>query len=305
MIYSYGVTQQGHYHIKNNIVCQDAHSICKVSDDLCFAAVADGLGSELYTDVASKIASSSVTEYCKEHITIDSPEETILSEIKAAFDYALNSVLAEAKKNGHDENQYDTTLSLIVYIKDKIYFGQSGDSGIVALKKNGEYVAITEQQRDENGCVFPLCFKDKWVFGKSDDVASVLLATDGMLETLFTSLLFGEEINIYVVLAQYLMDNSSLGFAEGNEKEVQEKISRFVANIGEAQVNDDKKIVCVLNTSVETSRKEDDYYKVPDWVALKKKKDEVFRRLAYPHLYKENTEDNNPTNSTKEDDNTN
>ena len=25
MIYAYGVTQQGTYHIKNNIVCQDAH----------------------------------------------------------------------------------------------------------------------------------------------------------------------------------------------------------------------------------------------------------------------------------------
>ena len=301
MIYSYGVTQQGYYHIKNNIVCQDAHSICKVSDDLCFAAVADGLGSELYTDIASKIASSCATEYCKEHIYADSSEETILAEIKAAFDYGLNSVLAEAKKNGHDENQYDTTLSLVAYINDKIYFGQSGDSGIVALKKNGEYVAITEQQRDENGCVFPLCFKDKWEFGKAEDVASVLLATDGMLETLFPSLLFGEEVNIYVVLAQYLMDNLSLGFCEGNEKEVEEKISRFVGGIGEAQVNDDKTIVCVLNTSVETSRKEDDYYQVPDWVALKKKKDEEFRRLAYPHLYKKNTEDNKSSDSGEEE----
>ena len=25
MIYAYGVTQQGAYHIKNNVVCQDAH----------------------------------------------------------------------------------------------------------------------------------------------------------------------------------------------------------------------------------------------------------------------------------------
>lgn len=27
MIYAYGVTHQGTYHVNNNIVCQDAHSI--------------------------------------------------------------------------------------------------------------------------------------------------------------------------------------------------------------------------------------------------------------------------------------
>ena len=199
----------------------------------------------------------------------------------------MNAILAEAKKNGHDENQYDTTLSFVAYVKDTIYFGQSGDSGIIALKKTGEYFAVTEQQRDENGCVFPLCFKEKWAFGKVDEVASVLLATDGMLETLFPSLLFGEKVNIYVVLAQYLMDNTSLGFSEENENEVEQKIAQFVANIGETQVNDDKTVVCVLNTDVESSRMEDDYYKVPDWGALKRKKDEEFRRLAYPHLYRD------------------
>ncbi len=301
MIYTYGVTQQGHYHIKNNIVCQDYHFIEKISDNLCFAAVADGLGSELYTDIASRIAATSVVEYCKQNISEDSSADEILAVLKNAYKYALDNVYTEADKNKHDRTQYDTTLSCVVYLNGVAYYGHSGDSGIVALKKNGEYIAVTEQQRDESGFVFPLCFEGKWVFGKVDEVASVLLATDGMLETLFPSLLYGEKVNIYVVLAQYFMDNLSLGFAEDTVDSVQQKIYNFVSNIGENQVNDDKTLVCIVNTAIQTERKEEDYYRVPNWAELKRKKDEEFRRLAYPHLYKKEDEQASQNDTDKED----
>ena len=54
MIFHYGITQQGHYHIKNNLPCQDAHEFKLISDNFAIGAVADGLGSELYSDIASK-----------------------------------------------------------------------------------------------------------------------------------------------------------------------------------------------------------------------------------------------------------
>ena len=44
MIYSYGVSLPGTYHIKNNIVCQDSHQILHVGKQMAIAAVADGLG---------------------------------------------------------------------------------------------------------------------------------------------------------------------------------------------------------------------------------------------------------------------
>ena len=64
MIYSYGTTQQGPYHVQKNIVCQDFHYLKKVSEDCVIAAVADGLGSESHSDVASKIAATESVEYC-------------------------------------------------------------------------------------------------------------------------------------------------------------------------------------------------------------------------------------------------
>ena len=286
MIYTYGVSQQGLYHIKQGIVCQDAYCIAKISEELCFAAVADGLGSEKYTDVASRIAVDSVVDHCKLSLTENSTDDEILSAIKDGFAYALKLIGDEAAKEKHDIDQYDTTLSFVAFLRDKIYFGHAGDSGIVVLLTSGEYKAVTKQQRDEYGCVYPLCFTDRWVFGKVENVASVLLATDGMLDTLFPVLLHNEEVQIYVALAQFFMDKESLGFEKLQQNEVEQKISDFVSNIAEAQVSDDKTLVCVLNSTVNTERKEEEYYQIPNWAELKKKKDEEFRRLAYPHLFK-------------------
>ena len=78
MIYAYGVTQQGAYHVKNNVVCQDYHKIIKCSENMIIAAVADGLGSEEHSDVASKTASELSTEYCSDHIKVIRPRKRFL-----------------------------------------------------------------------------------------------------------------------------------------------------------------------------------------------------------------------------------
>ncbi len=290
MMYSYGTTQQGPYHVQKNIVCQDFHYIKKISDNCIIAAVADGLGSEAHSDVASKIAATEAVEYCVSKLPKDLTEENALALISDAFMHALQKITDEVAKENGDINQYDTTLCLVIFKKSDVYFGQSGDSGAIVLCKDGHYEGITQQQRDENGCVFPLAFgKEKWVFGSKSDVASVLLATDGILEIFYPILLHSEKVNIYVALAQFFMDNLSLKFEELGEEAVQDKMTAFVQNISEKQVNDDKTVVVLVNSKVKTKRLEDSYYQVPNWTELQKKRQEEFNRLAYPHLYaKEN-----------------
>lgn len=285
MVYSYGVRKIGYYHIKENTVCQDYFGIAKIDKDSCFAVVADGLGSELYSDVASRLAVESCIKYCKEHINPLDLSENIIQIIRDSFQYALNSIKEEAENKSQALNQYDTTLSFVFFINDKVYYGHSGDSGIVALLKSGLYIAVTKQQRDENGCVFPLGFTDHWVFGEIKDVVSVFLATDGMLETLFPNLLFNEPVNIYVALARYFMDNACLQFGVVPEEQVQLKMEKFIESIPESQVNDDKTVVCLVNDEIKSELQSEEYYKVPDWNALRKKKEEEFRRLAYPELF--------------------
>ena len=286
MIYSYGVTQTGQYHIKNNTVCQDSHCIKIINEHFAIAAVADGLGSEKYSDIASKIAAEDSVKYCCENITEDDTETVILSVIKASFEIALNNIRKTAQNNQHDINEYDTTLALTVFINGNVYFGNSGDSGIVVLNSDGTYENLTEQQRDENGCVFPLYFgEDKWVFGSKNKVASVLLATDGIYETLFPYLLRGEDEEMYIALARYLMSEESLGFENSEEGQVQKQMYSFIESIPGDQVSDDKTVVVLVDTSVKVEKQPDEYYQAPDWAALKKKRDEEYRRAAYPHLF--------------------
>ena len=289
MIYSYGVTKQGHYHIKTNAVCQDSHYIKQIGERFAIAAVADGLGSEKYSDIASKIAAENSVQYCAEKISVSSPSDEILEIIKKSFSDSLSKIEAIADAQNNDITEYDTTLTLAVYLNGTLYYGHSGDSGIVVLNQNGVYQEITEQQRDENGCVYPLCFGEKfWCFGIHSDVASVFLATDGMLETLFPYLLQGEDVNIYVVLAEYMMNNDILQFGKIETAAIQKKMENFIDGISGEQVSDDKTVLVMLDTSVKTNRQPISYYQTPDWATLKKKRDEEYKRKAYPHLFSDN-----------------
>lgn len=284
MIYSYGITQQGAYHIQRNIVCQDYHYIKKVSEDCIIAAVADGLGSESHSDVASKIAATESVEFCVSNFSPDLTEAEILQLISNSFIQALKKIVDEVTERKDDINQYDTTLCLAIYKGGDVFFGQSGDSGAIVLCKDGHYEGITRQQRDEYGCVYPLAFgKEKWEFGVKKDVASLLLATDGMLEIFFPVLLYYEKVKLYVALAQFFMDN--LHFDELGEEAVQKRLSVFVQNIPADQVSDDKTILVVVNDSIKHMRLDDSYYRIPDWTGLKKKHRDEFNRLAYPHLF--------------------
>jgi serine/threonine protein phosphatase PrpC len=289
MIYSYGISAQGTYHIKNNnIPCQDYHHIVKCGNDVVVAAVADGLGSVKYSDVGSKIAATVSVNCCAEKVVHLSDTDAVLGAIKESFVLAQNSIEKEAKDKGHSINDYDTTLTLAIMCDDTLYYGHSGDSGIIALTVEGLYEQVTKQQRDEDGCVFPLFFKEKWIFRRyGKKVCSVLLATDGIFETFFPFLLKEKPINIHVMLAQFFMDNKMLHIDELGEEKIKTKMEDFIFNIPDEQVNDDKTIVVMVNSSIESSLQPKEYYIEPDWDDLKKKHDEEWKRKAYPHLFKD------------------
>ncbi len=289
MIYAYGLTQQGAYHIKQNMVCQDSHNIIKFGEDMIVAAVADGLGSEQYSDIASRLAADISTNYCAENIQHSSSDEDILDIIQQSFQQAQWTIEQTCVEQGHEADQYDTTLSLAVLINDSLYYGHSGDSGIVALTTEGLYYKVTTQQRDEDGRVFPLFFgPEKWEFGKfNQSVVSVFLATDGMYEILFPIYIRNEKVNIYVALAQFFMDPQALHIEELGEPTVQAEMDKFVSSISEAQVNDDKTIVVMMNTSIKYTKQFDSYYAEPNWCELKKKYAEAWKRAAYPQLFKD------------------
>lgn len=289
MIYAYGVTQQGPCHVKSGQVCQDAHKYIKCSEHLAVGAITDGLGSELYSDMASRLAADTSVEYCTEHIDESTSDDDILTVIHDAFTLAQDTIEHEAKERGYELDQCDTTLSLVVFKDGIVYYGHSGDGGIIVYTESGMYKSITQQQRDDHGRVFPLFFREeKWVFGKFEErVSSVMLATDGMFEIFFPVYIREEPVNIYVALSQFFMDKESLGVQEKGEEILQGQMNEFIANISEAQVNDDKTVLVIIDSNIEVHLQTEEYYKEPDWQKLKRAYEDAWKRKAYPHLFKE------------------
>jgi len=176
MIKKYGVMAIGPYHIKNNIVCQDYYEIIPINDDICIAAVADGLGSAEHSDIAAKLAATVSCDYCSKRVSPKSTKDEIINTITGAFYTAQNAIEKEVQAAGHDLAQYDTTLTLAVLIHDNLYYGHSGDGGMIALTTKGRFEAVTQQQRDDEGRVFPLFFEEKWVFGQYEHTVEPILS---------------------------------------------------------------------------------------------------------------------------------
>lgn len=286
MIRAYGISEVGAHHVREDMVCQDASRIVRIDDDKVVAAVADGVGSEMYSQIASDIAVRVTTDFCAGEISTVSDENVVIDIICRGFKKAQAAIEEKAKENNHDVHQYDTTLSVAVLIGDHLYYGHSGDSGIIAMTMDGRIVPVTEQQRDELGYVFPLAFgEDYWVFGSYDDpVASVLLATDGIYELFFPVYIKDEEISIYTRLARFFMDPKVLKTDEDSDEKIEEKIRKVLKSIPEEQVDDDKTVAVVLNDSAEIQYQPDEYYAEPDWKTLKENYDREWKKLAYPKM---------------------
>lgn len=288
---SYGLSERGAYHINKGVVCQDSHKIVDCGENMIIAAVADGVGSEKYSDIASKIAVGSTVSYCKKTITPKTSPKSILKHMHDSFLCAKNNIEKSAGRKNRPITEYDTTLSLVVFIDEDIYYGHVGDSGIIAATKSGEYKLITETQRDGYGRVFPLCYEEKWEFGKFNEPAcGAFLATDGMLELFFPIYIREDKINIHVALAEFFMRPDI--FKKLGQENMKKRIKEYIQSLDKTIVYDDKTVVYLLNTEVITKRREDEYYKEPDWELARKKYEDAWRRKAYPSLHSSEQEKN-------------
>jgi len=250
---------------------------------MIFASVADGLGSSKHSDIASKIASQEAVIYCANHIHPGMADEQILGVIHAAFD-TVNFMIKQ--RAGDNLDDYDTTLTLAVFIKGNVYYGHAGDSGIIALRTDGIFEEVTEAQLGsgygKERPVYPLASEANWVFNKYPHRTKALfLMTDGMLNKVVPPLLEGQEHQLdhayLFYLYQNLIKSAELGPWIANE----------LSQINPKEINyDDKTLVAIACSAVKLKFQPKKYYEYPSnelWsnlLAAQKKK-------LYP--YKEET----------------
>lgn len=185
---TYNYSIQGKSHIERNKPCQDASGIKVIRRGICMAVVADGVGSCKHSDIASKLAVKAAMDYVSENLGKRTDDDIILDCLREAYQFALDTILKHIKKEQGNPADYDTTLHTAIYFKRKIIYGHAGDGGIIIRDRDGVSKVITVPQKGTDGSsVRPLrSGNTSWEFGVYSDVAGVLLATDGMLEGLFS-----------------------------------------------------------------------------------------------------------------------
>lgn len=118
-----------------------------------------------------------------------------------------NAIEMHVKKINGEPKEYHTTLAMALYDGKNLYFGNAGDSGIIALDDYGDYHVVTSQQNNEYGEVITLASRT-FVVGKTDyNVIAVLCMTDGVFEWVVPGVKgSSNESNVYVPRANFFVE---------------------------------------------------------------------------------------------------
>jgi hypothetical protein len=217
--------------------------------------------------------------------------------LHTGFLTAQKEIEEEIEKHNRLPEEYDTTLTAVVYNGSKIVYGHVGDGGIIGLSSFGDFIKVTEVQKgEEYNAVVPLRSGPKWwVFDYSEEeFSSILLLTDGLLDIMIPTLLRGK---IYINFVRQFMDVNKLGVTKDNQSEIKGKIEDYLKSKNLDFVGDDKTIVGLVNCDLIPQEKEPSYYEEPDWQTLK---EEVRFALYDNEIMKVTPESNKLSDATEE-----
>ena len=218
----YGFSIQGKSHIDKETVCQDSNKTGRLRAGYYFGAVADGVGSAPHSDIGSKLAVEKLYEYCDKNIKKGMDQLDVEDFLCAGYEYAMETIQKYADSHDKKIENYDTTLSAVIYNGKKIIYAHAGDGGIIVRQTNGIVKPVTKRQKGADGTsVIPLrAGEHSWEIGTySGNVAAVLLVTDGMLDGVFQPTLLNlpsstmelargdfSQDNVYIAAAEFFMN---------------------------------------------------------------------------------------------------
>ena len=247
----YKASVAGPSHKQTNVPCQDSCAIARAGKYMVFA-VADGVGSMKYSDQGSKLAANVSTQYCSHKLCDDMSETEILDLLKSSVSAARQSIAEKAIEDGKPVIEYETTLSIAVYDGKQLYYANIGDSGMVALTKDGIFRKVTTQHRDEYRRVYSISFSDeKLETGVvSSEVSGVVLATDGIFDNLAPDILKGTESEVDACWAMIFMNHfpkTSEDLKHMNAHQFSDEAKTWLEELSEDVIDDDKTFICAMN----------------------------------------------------------
>lgn len=152
------------------------------------AAVADGVSSMILSGEGAHLASEAAVDAAAEAFVRGELVPGDASALKDVFERALRAVAdVAANEPAADIASFACTLCVVVWDGARVWYGNAGDSGAIAVDAAGVPFALTHLHRGPLSCqVFPLHDTYHWEFGFAAGTAGVLMATDGMLEKFAT-----------------------------------------------------------------------------------------------------------------------
>lgn len=187
----FAITQQGASHIAKGTNCQDFSATRSITLEKagCSAAlcgISDGVGSCAFSEFGSRMAVTTALDLLeKELAELEELNETnVLPLLRKAFEAAVEAIQTHADAEQLPFLEFDATLTVALFLEDgRVFFGHAGDDGIVALHTDSTYEMITRRHKgEESNSVFPLLALSTWEFGAAQEVASIAMMTDGVLD---------------------------------------------------------------------------------------------------------------------------
>lgn len=213
------------------------------------AAVAGGMPSMILSSEGAHLASEAAVDAAAEAYRRGELVPGDASALKGVFERALRAVADVAvDQPAADIASFACTMCLVVWDGTRVWYGNAGDSGAVAVGLMGDPFALTHMHCGPlSSQPFPLHDSYHWEFGYRGDTESVLVATSGMLGQ------FAEwEPSSYGAAKAY--DRGLIGLLTNRNIDVDDlpamniAAAKYLNELPAARVDGDKTVVALINS---------------------------------------------------------
>ncbi len=293
--YGFNITQTGQSHLAKGLGVQDASGLRVVKNKIVLAAIADGVGSCPYSDWGAWIAVQKSLDMLEDYFCLaleqkdfvfDHPDE-MGKLLRQMMQQTLAAVDQKAEELQVLPYSMHCTLTTAVYDGQALYFAHAGDDGIVAFLADGKYQMVTVRHKgEEASSVYPLQNPKTWQFGKVEQTAGFVMATDGVLD-FFVRPEF-ENNRIYFPFLRPIL------FANVKEpeqaQELYDQMAAFLASERfRKSVTDDLTLLAVVNEEKMAAIPSPDFDR-EQWIAQSKAYRQKADAILYPQLYRSNSQ---------------
>ncbi len=277
----YGISLPGRSHLEKGIPNQDSYIIKELTGAVLLA-VADGVGSAIMAGEGSHLAVTELGDYIHSALS-DSTESDWLKILENAFEVALAAIISESLDSGHKPEDYDTTLTAVLYDGQELFVGHCGDGGVIGMDNDGRYHLLTEVQKgDYHNQVSPLRLgSTTWVFERfPGPFAGFSVMTDGLLDVAVPLLLINEPEKIHTGFLRPFLNADMVNLDADGILAIKTERETFLYSDRALAITDDMTIVAAVNQQSEIIAPPEDYFAEPDWQSLRMER----YYLLYPDL---------------------